>query len=401
MKEDTPIIGFDAKRAVANGTGLSSYSRTLINDLARYPLTLRLYAPDEGRDDLRTQIQDRANVTLHTPHSTFHLPPSTFHLPHSTFHIPHSTSLGKSLWRSHGIVSDLRRDGIQLYHGLSGELPIGIRKSGIPSVVTIHDLIFLRHPEYYHWIDTKIYAWKFRQTISEATHIIAISECTRRDILHYAPELDPARISVIYQSCAPKFTQTSTINTQLSTLNSYRYILNVGTIEARKNVLLAVKALEVSEVLPADLHLVIVGRHTSYTDNVQRYIRAHGLDSRVHILHGVSDAQLPALYAGAEAFVYPSRYEGFGIPIIEAISSGLPVVACTGSCLEEAGGPDTLYVSPDDPRAMAAAIRQVLKGAPGRDNRIVRSRTYIRRFEGNDVAGQVYQLYQKLLNLND
>ena len=71
------------------------------------------------------------------------------------------------------------------------------------------------------------------------------------------------------------------------------------------------------------------------------------------------------------------------------------------SCLEEAGGPDTLYVSPDDPRAMAAAIRQVLKGAPGRDNRIVRSRTYIRRFEGNDVAGQVYQLYQKLLNLND
>ena len=82
MKEDTPIIGFDAKRAVANGTGLGSYSRTLINDLARYPLTLRLYAPDEGRDDLRTQIQDRANVTLHTPHSTFHIPHPTFHIPH-------------------------------------------------------------------------------------------------------------------------------------------------------------------------------------------------------------------------------------------------------------------------------------------------------------------------------
>ena len=378
------IIGYDAKRAVANGTGLGSYSRTLINDLARYPISLRLYTPTEGRDDLRTQIHDRANVTFCYPH-----------LPHSTFHLPHS------YWRSHAIISDLKRDNIALYHGLSGELPVGISRSGIPSVVTIHDLIFLRHPEYYHFIDRQIYAWKFRRTVREATHIIAISECTRRDILHYAPDVDPARISVIYQSCAPKFTQTSTINTQLSTLNSYRYILNVGTIEARKNVLLAVKALEVAEVLPADLHLVIVGRHTSYTDDVQRYVRAHGLDSRVHILHGVSDAQLPALYAGAEAFVYPSRYEGFGIPIIEAISSGLPVVACTGSCLEEAGGPDTLYVSPDDPQAMAAAIRQVLKGAPGRDNRIVRSRTYIRRFEGNDVAGQVYQLYQKLLNLND
>ena len=397
MKEYTPIIGFDAKRAVANGTGLGSYSRTLINDLARYPLRLRLYAPDEGRDDLRTQIQDRANVTLHTPHSTFH--------------IPHSTSLGKSLWRSHGIVSDLRRDGIQLYHGLSGELPIGIRKSGIPSVVTIHDLIFLRHPEYYHWIDTKIYAWKFRQTISEATHIIAISECTRRDILHYAPELDPARISVIYQSCAPKFTlhtphssspdiSPSTFHIPHSTFHippSSKYILSVGTIEARKNILLAVKALETS-LLPDDLHIVIIGRHTPYTDTVARYARDHGLEARVHILHHVSDAELPAYYAAAEAFVYPSRYEGFGIPIIEAISCGLPVVACTGSCLEEAGGPDTLYVSPDDPQAMAAAIAQVLKGATGRDQRILRSREYIRRFQGNDVAGQVYRLYLRLLN---
>ena len=396
MKEDTPVIGFDAKRAVANGTGLGSYSRTLINDLARYPLTLRLYAPDEGRDDLRTQIQDRANVTLHTPHSTFHTP-------HSSFLLPPSSFLGKSLWRSHGIVSDLRRDGIQLYHGLSGELPIGIRKSGIPSVVTIHDLIFLRHPEYYHWIDTKIYAWKFRQTISEATHIIAISECTRRDILYYAPELDPARISVIYQSCAPKFTpdiSPSTFHIPPSTFHippSTKYILSVGTIEARKNILLAVKALETSQ-LPDDLHIVIIGRHTPYTDTVARYARDHGLEARVHILHNVSDAELPAYYAAAEAFVYPSRYEGFGIPIIEAISCGLPVVACTGSCLEEAGGPDTLYVSPDDPQAMAAAIAQVLKGAPGRDQRILRSREYIRRFQGNDVAGQVYRLYLRLLN---
>ena len=379
------VIGFDAKRAVANGTGLGSYSRTLINDLARYPLSLRLYAPDEGRYDLRSQIHDRDNVCFCYP------APSLF-----TSHFP----LFTSYWRSHKIVRDLQRDGIQLYHGLSGELPVGISRSGIPGVVTIHDLIFLRHPEYYHFIDRQIYAWKFRRTVREATHIIAISECTRRDILHYAPDVDPEKISVIYQSCAPKFNGsavTESVEGLPADLRSCRYILNVGTIEARKNVLLAVKALEENDALPGDLHLVIVGRHTSYTDEVSRYVRAHGLDSRVHILHGVSDAELPALYAGAEAFVYPSRYEGFGIPIIEAISCGLPVVACSGSCLEEAGGPDTLYVDPDDPRAMATAIRQVLKGTPGRDNRIVRSRTYIRRFEGNDVAGQVYRLYERLI----
>lgn len=85
MNPDTPNIGFDAKRAVANGTGLGSYSRTLINDLARYPLTLRLYAPDEGRDDLRTQIQDRDNVNFAYPHSSLLVPRSSFLLPRSSF----------------------------------------------------------------------------------------------------------------------------------------------------------------------------------------------------------------------------------------------------------------------------------------------------------------------------
>ena len=363
---DQPIIGYDAKRIVSNGTGLGSYGRTLINDLSSHPINLRLYAPDEGRKDLREQIVKHDNVTFCYPH----------------------TSLFTSLWRSHGIIKDLQRDGVQLYHGLSGELPVGIRKSGIKSVVTIHDLIFLRHPEYYHWIDTKIYAWKFRQTLREADHIIAISECTKRDIMEYG-HIDESRISVIYQSFAPRFSVSAERHEA-----EKRYILSVGSIEERKNILLAVKALP---YLPEDVNLVIVGRHTKYTDQVSDYIKTHNLSHRIQILHGVTDEELPALYAGAEAFVYPSRYEGFGIPIVEAISMGLPVVACTGSCLEEAGGPDSLYVDPDDEQAMAQAIRQSLKGAEGREQRIIRSREYIRRFEGADVASQVIRLYQSLL----
>ena len=119
--------------------------------------------------------------------------------------------------------------------------------------------------------------------------------------------------------------------------------------------------------------------------------------SRIKFYHGVPDDDLPAFYAQAETFVYPSVYEGFGIPIIEAVGSGLPVVACTGSCLEEAGGPDSLYVAPDDSEAIAAAIRQSLIGAKGREERILRSRDYIRRFEGRDVARQVADLYRETL----
>ena len=373
-------IGLDAKRIVRNGTGLGSYGRTLVNDLASYPLELRLYAPDQGRDQLRQQIRQQENVSFCYP-APSHLNVS-FCYP-APSHLPFS----KALWRSKGIVNDLKRDGIQVFHGLSGELPIGIRQSGIKSVVTIHDLIFLRHPEFYHWIDTKIYAWKFRQTIREANHIIAISECTKRDIMEYG-EVDESRISLIYQSCAPKFNSAPTAK------GGERYILSVGSIEARKNILLAVKALP---YLPEEVKLVIVGRHTPYTDEVSAYAQKKGLSHRIRIMHGVSDEELPKLYAEAEAFVYPSRYEGFGIPIIEAISCGLPVVACTGSCLEEAGGPDSLYVDPDDAQAMAQAIRQVLRGAEGRDKRIENSQQYIKRFAGNDVAGQVAELYRQLL----
>ena len=371
----TPI-GFDAKRIVSNATGLGSYGRTLVGDLAaKGGFNLRLYAPTPGRDDLRQQVADLADVTLVYP----------------------QRCISRSLWRSHGIVNDLRRDGVQLFHGLSGELPIGISRSGIRSVVTIHDLIFLRHPEFYHWIDTKIYAWKFRVACREADRIIAISECTRRDIMELGG-VSADRIDLVYQSCAPRFTTDVSPDLQQRVAHAWqlprRYALSVGTIEERKNLLLAVKALR---RLPDDLHLVAVGRTTDYAEQVLAWARREQLDHRVHFLHGVPDADLPAVYSQAEVFVYPSRYEGFGIPVIEAIHCGLPVVACTGSCLEEAGGPDSLYVSPDDPDALAAAILQLQHGAPDREARIARSRDYVRRFEGTDVAGQVADIYRRLL----
>ena len=384
------VIGFDAKRIVRNRTGLGSYGRTLVNDLAqRDDLLLRLYAPDAGYDDLRRQVPEGDTLCYCHPRLS---PLSSLPSPLSSFE--------KSHWRSRRVVSDLLRDGVQLYHGLSGELPVGIRRSGIKSVVTIHDLIFMRHPEFYHWLDTKIYVRRFRQTLREADHIIAISECTKRDIMELG-DVDERRISVIYQSFSPRFKQRRTsvpphLSSLLSPLPSNRYILSVGSIERRKNILLAVKALP---MLPDDLSLVVVGRHTPYADQVSDYVKTHHLESRVQMLHGVADDALPALYAGAEAFVYPSVYEGFGIPIIEAISCGLPVVACTGSCLEEAGGPDALYVAPDDVQGMAVAIRQSLRGATGRDERIERSRRYIRRFQGADVAAQVVDVYHRLLSL--
>lgn len=376
MQENDFLIGFDAKRIVRNGTGLGSYARTLVNALAENEhLQLNLYAPDEGRDDLRNQIVNRDNVKFVYPEGL-----------HFRFQ--------RDLWRSKGVVKQLKKDGVKLYHGLSGELPAGLKTAGIPGVVTIHDLIFLRHPEYYHWWDVEIYRRKFKSTLKEASRIIAISECTKRDILHYG-DFPEDKIDVIYQGCSNRFRQSVSDADKERVKKKYNlpknFILNVGSIEERKNVLLAVKA---SRCLRDAFEMVIVGKHTKYTDEVLDYVKKNGLENRVHILHGIPDEDLPVIYHLAQVFVYPSRYEGFGIPIIEAIQTGLPVVACTGSCLEEAGGPDCLYVNPDDVEGMAKAIEQAVAE---KDSRVPKAQEYIKRFENSNLAAQVIEEY-KLLN---
>lgn len=376
------IIGFDAKRIVRNRTGLGNYARTLVKDLSEIitpDITLNLYAPDRGDDSLRRQVRLGDNVRFAYPRTPF-------------------WRIFKGLWRLSGMKKDLVSDNVRIYHGLSGELPLGISKTGIKTVVTVHDIIFMLHPEWYNAFDRKKYELMFHRTCREADRIIAISECTKRDITLFGG-VSPEKISVIYQSCGTRFKNRESEKKLQEVSARYmlpgRYIVNVGTIEERKNILLGVKALR---MLPEDISLVIVGRPTAYAETVKRYIAGNGLQHRVLMLHDVPCEDLPAIYQMAEVCVYPSRYEGFGIPVIEAIQSGLPVVACTGSCLEEAGGNGAIYVAPDDVQGMADAVRRVLKGSEERERRMAECQRYVTRFENNNVARQVLDIYNEVLN---
>ena len=379
---DMPLhltIGYDAKRAVSNGTGLGNYCRTLLNDLGTIDTTdsFRLYVPDLGRDDLRSQLDMPRNMNFVTPANKLVKPL-------------------RSLWRIKGIVNDLKRDGVDIYHGLTGELPLGLSEAGIKSVVTIHDLIFMRCPEYYNPVDVAIYKWKFRNTCKQADRIIAISECTRRDIMELG-EIDDSRIHVVYQSCDTRFHLQVSPEQKQDVRARYslpkRYVLFVGTIEERKNALLAAQALP---YLSDDIHLVLVGRQTAYAKTIFSFARQNGLANRIHMLSGVPTSDLYAIYQQAECFVYPSRYEGFGIPVIEAIQSRLPVIACTGSCLEEAGGPDNVYVDPDEPQEMAMAIKSITDNPDAARQIVTRSLDYIRRFENGNVAQEMLNVYRSL-----
>lgn len=135
------------------------------------------------------------------------------------------------------------------------------------------------------------------------------------------------------------------------------YILYVGSIEERKNLLLIVRALQ---QLNKDIHLIAIGKRTPYTDIVEAYIKENNMQQQVSILSNVPFDDLPGFYQMADLFIYPSFFEGFGIPIIEALHSNVPVIAATGSCLEEAGGPDSLYVEPNDVNDLSEKIDWIL-----------------------------------------
>lgn len=373
-------IGFDGKRAVQNNTGLGNYSRYIIDILSQYYETNEyiIYAPKQRENKALSKILEKRNIQAVYP----------------------AISLWekcRSLWRVWGIKTQLKQDRLSIFHGLSNELPLSISKSGTKSIVTIHDLIFLRYPQFYKWIDRHIYAYKYRKACENSDRIIAISEMTKRDIITYW-KIDEQKIDVVYQGCHPNFKLQASEKQKEEIREKYRlpqkYILNVGSIESRKNLLLIVKALE---YIPDDIALIAVGKRTSYTDTVEEYINSHQLNDRVHLLHNIPFQELPVLYQLAQLFVYPSFFEGFGIPIIEAIHSGIPVIAATGSCLEEAGGPDSIYINPNDEKELAEKINELLSSPETVSIMIEKGRKYVERFSEEVIAQDIMHVYQKVL----
>lgn len=384
-------IGFDAKRAAQNRTGLGNYSRFVIRILSEKFAgnQYHLYTPKPHRMPYLQEIPTLKHLFLHFP-------------PQGIW------SRIRSLWRVWGITKDIQKDGIQIFHGLSNELPLNIgtpeqRKmkaggKGCKYIVTIHDLIFIHTPQYYHWIDRQIYNFKFRRACRCADRVIAVSEYTKQEIMHYyhTPE---SKIDVVYQGCDPVFSQEIEEGKLQEVKARYqlpdKFVLYVGSIEERKNLMLVAKAMaELNR--RAAIHVVAVGRHTAYVDQIQDFLKAQGIDHLFHFYYQVPYADLPAFYKWASTFAYPSRIEGFGIPLLEAISSGVPAIGCTGSCLEEAGGPNSIYVNPDDAKGMADAILRTCTDEPLRQHMISEGKKYALNFSDEKLSHDLMKVYESL-----
>jgi glycosyltransferase involved in cell wall biosynthesis len=343
-------IGFDAKRAYHNTTGLGYYSRTLIGLLQKYfpQHDYYLFNPKPSRQ--------------------FHLEGRQVHeiLPSSLLEKTFT-----SAWRSSWVKKDLSKYKIDLYHGLSHEIPIGIDQTSTRSVVTIHDLIHERHPEQYNAIDVKIYHKKFLYACQHANRVIAISKQTKEDITSYY-NIPETKIDVCYQSCDPAFSEVVLEEEKARIRKKYGlppvYYLYVGSVIERKNLLNICKAMFLLR-RESKIPLVVIGDGGKYKQKVKDYILQQGLQDRVLFLSENKTIKndpefrtahaFATIYQSALAMVYPSFFEGFGAPVLEALWSRLPVITSNRSCLPEVGGDAALYVDPSQAEEIAAAMRRV------------------------------------------
>ncbi len=368
-------IGFDAKRIFHNKTGLGNYSRDLVRILSTYfpENTYSLYNPKKSKEILFTT--NSLVVSEKLPVFPFY----------QKFY---------NLWRQKGIVTDLIADKIEIFHGLSGEIPLGLAKNNVKSVVTIHDLIFMRYPNLYSFWDRKIHYYKFKKAAKNANLVIAISEQTKADIITYL-KIPATKIQVIYQGCQDVFKQNFSTQEMEGVSVKYnlpkQFILNVGTIEERKNALLIVKAIK-----DIDTKLVLIGKQTAYSKKIKEYAKKHNLQDRIVFLSGLSSKELAITYQLATVFVYPSIFEGFGIPIIEALFSKTPVITTNSGVFPEAGGENSIYIDPKNEKDLEHQLKTLLNDKNLQTEIAEKGFQFVQKFNDELIAEQVMQCYKSL-----
>ncbi len=371
-------IGFDAKRAFYNNSGLGNYSRDTI-------LSLYKYYPEH-------------EYFLYTPNKRN---PISF-LPESkNLHVVKPRGLNKlsqSYWRSINLGKQLHKDKLDIYHGLSNELPANIIQAEIKKVVSIHDLIFLRYPELYNSVDRDIYQQKFFEASLAADKIIAMSHQTKQDLISFFHTREDD-IEVIHQGCNPIFYDKVPEQKRAETIKKYMlpdtYILSVGTLEKRKNTLKILEGMTANKI---EYPLVFVGKPTPYYKELYHYVQYHGMENMVYFLHDIPTSDLPSIYQAARVFIYPSIFEGFGIPILEAMNSGIPVITNKFGCFVEAGGDAAIYINPNYPEEIGKAVTDVLNDESKSREMVKKGFKHVEKFRQDKITAKLMDLYTSLLD---
>lgn len=287
-----------------------------------------------------------------------------------------------------------KRSGARVFHAPANILP---ERLPLPSIVTILDLAFVRHPEFFR-PTRRVYQRIFTQRSAQrAKAIIAISEATRDEVVS-AFGIPATKIQVIYPCVSPDFRPEP----DSARLDAFRaqhnlppnYLLYLGTLEPRKNLVTLVEAYaRLRAESPDAPPLILAGGKGWYYQPLFERVRALGLERYVTFAGYVSREEQALWYAGAGLFLYPSLYEGFGLPVVEALACGVPTLTSNVSSMPEAGGPVALQADPTDARALAQAMRDALADATLRDRVRVEGPRWTQRFTPEQMAWRHVNMY--------
>lgn len=295
------------------------------------------------------------------------------------------------------IAREARRRRLDLVHDPTGTAPLMLTNAR--RVVTIHDVIPYIYPKTSSRLDRLIYRLWLPLAVRHLDAVITDSECSRRDILTHLP-VHPDKVTVVPIAASPRYrpldrTQTASVLARLGL--TAPYILYVGSVEPRKNLS---RLLEAFARLRADApgyRLVIVGAGRWKTTPIFKTVARLGLEPYVSFTGYVAEEDLPALYAGAALFVFPSLYEGFGLPVLEAMACGTPVITSNVSSLPEVAGDAALTVNPFDVEAIADTMRRVLADPALAAHLRERGLARARQFSWERTARETLAVYERVL----
>lgn len=357
-------IAFDAKRLFHNYTGLGNYSRTLVKNMVKFcpENQYHLFSKTAVQNEETSFFFEQKNVFIHTA--------------------PKGINLA---WRTLGMSKEINSLNPDIFHGLSHEVPFGLNKN-IVKLVSFHDLIWEIYPKQFSRTDRFFYRMKYRSSARRSSGIIAVSKSTARDLSNIYG-IPPDKISIVYQACGDYF--------RTNTFSNYReHFLYVGSIIPRKGLDRIIEALSQMDD-GTKRKLLIVGQGSgAYFQMCQNLVKDLGLQNWVSWLGKVPNSELMRLYDKAIALVFPSIYEGFGIPVIEALHRACPVITSTVSSLPEAGRILTTLVEPTDiAQIKTAMINHVLLPPPQPEVESIHQALSI--FDGKETAHALIEVYNK------
>lgn len=377
------VIGFDVTAALTQGGGIGRYTRDLIQALV-------IEAPDFAYRLFSARPPAILPVAEPLP-----LAPGVVHRP-----APFDERWLYRLWYRARLPLPVQRftGPLDLFHSPDFVLP---PVSGrIPTILTVHDLSFIHYPETFppKLVDylNRVVPW----SVNRAGHILADSESTRRDLQSFWG-VDAERITVLYSGVNERFRPVSDATVLDAVCARYGlprpFVLAVGTVQPRKNYEMLVRAFRPV----ADHHphsLVIVGGKGWLDEGLPVEIERQGLRERVRLAGFVDDADLPALYSAADLLAFPSLYEGFGLPLLEAMACGTPVLSSDASSLPEvAGGGSALLLSPHDESAWSSAMIALLDDSAARQRLSAAGFKRSAQFSWAAAARQLASMYRKML----